>query len=81
MFEKYPEDIPWDIKTGSEKSLQIQWMLIKGKDIYTFTKSRIDNKFVYIQKNKGKTIAYKEYKARFTFQRLFDEGYELAAVA
>ena len=80
-FERYPEDIPWDINSNLDESLQIQWMLVKGKNIYTFTRSRIDNKYVYIQKNKGEKKAFKEYTARFTYQRLFDEGFELAAVA
>ena len=80
-IEKFPEDIPWDIESNLDKSLQIQWMLAKGENIYTFTRSRMDEKYVYIQKNKGKKKPFKEYTARFTYQRLFDDGYVLAAVA
>ena len=80
-IEKFPEDIPWDIKSNLDKSLQVQWMLAKGENIYTFTRSRMDEKYVYIQKNKGKKKPFKEYTARFTYQRLFDDGYVLAAVA
>ena len=56
-------------------------MLSKADIVYTFTRSRIDDNYVYIQKNNGKRKAYKEYQARFTYQRLFDEGYSLAAVS
>ena len=80
-IEKFPEGIPWDIESNLDKSLQVQWMLAKGENIYTFTRSRMDNKYVYIQRNKGKKKAFKEYAARFTYQRLFDDGYVLAAVA
>ena len=74
---KYPENIPWDLNIDQYKS--IQWILTKADIFYTFTRSRIDDKYVYIQKNDGKRKAYKEYEARFTYQRLFDEGYSLAA--
>lgn len=78
--EKYPENIPWDLTTIDEnKCKSIEWMLSKADIVYTFTRSRIDDKYVYIQKNDGKRKAYKEYEARFTYQRLFDEGYSLAA--
>ncbi len=78
--EKYPENIPWDLTTiDQSKYKSIQWMLSKSDIVYTFTRSRIDANYVYIQKNDGKRKAYKEYEARFTYQRLFDEGYSLAA--
>ena len=77
--EKYPEDIPWDLNIQADKHKSIQWMLAKADIVYTFTRSRIDDNYVYIQKNDGKRKAYKEYEARFTYQRLFDEGYSLAA--
>ena len=79
ISEKYPENIPWDFNIDESKDKSIQWMLSKAGIVYTFTRSRIDNKYVYIQKNDGKRKAYKEYDARFTYQRLFDEGYSLAA--
>tara|TARA_B100001250_G_scaffold322863_1_gene286163 strand:- start:39 stop:284 length:246 start_codon:yes stop_codon:yes gene_type:complete len=79
ILEKYPEDIPWDLNIHKSKS--IQWMLTKADNVYTFTRSRINNKYVYIQKNDGKRQAFKEYEARFTYQRLFDEGYLLAVVS
>ncbi len=81
ILEKYPEHIPWDFKTDKNNYKQIQWMLTKADIVYTFTRSRIDDKYVYIQKNDGKRKAFKEYEARFTYQRLFDEGYALAAVS
>ena len=78
--EKYPENIPWDFTTANQnKYKSIQWMLSKEDIFYTFSRSRIDDNYVYIQKNNGKRKAYKEYEARFTYQRLFDEGYTLAA--
>ena len=78
--EKYPENIPWDLTTIDQRNYKsIQWMLSKADIVYTFTRSRIDNNYVYIQKNDGKRKAFKEYEARFTYQRLFDEGYSLAA--
>ena len=80
--EKYPEKAPWDLTTiDQSKYKSIKWMLSKSDIVYTFTRSRIDDKYVYIQKNNGKRKAFKEYEARFTYQRLFDDGYSLAAVS
>ena len=81
ILEKYPENIPWDLHLQQNKSIPKKWMLTKADNVYTFTRSRIDKKYVYIQKNDGQKKAFKEYEARFTYQRLFDEGYLLAAVA
>ncbi len=81
ILEKYPENIPWDLNTHQEEFKSIQWMLTKADNVYTFTRSRIDDKYVYIQKNGGNRKAFKEYEARFTYQRLFDDGYLLAAIA
>ena len=80
-LEKYPQDMPWDSNTNLDRSLDIKWMLTNEENIYIFKRSRINEKYIYIQKNKGKKKAVEEYKARFTYQRLFDEGYLLAAVA
>ena len=79
--EKYPVNIPWDSESNLDKSINIKWMLTKGENVYTFKRSRMNNEYVYIQRNRGNFKVYKEYKARFTYQRLFDEGYLLAAVA
>ena len=81
IFEKYPEDIPWDSKSNLDNSIDVRWMLTKEGNVYTFSRSRLNDKYVYIQRNKGKKRAVKEYTARFTYQRLFDDGYLLAAVA
>tara|TARA_Y100001968_G_C19082544_1_gene583717 strand:+ start:368 stop:619 length:252 start_codon:yes stop_codon:yes gene_type:complete len=80
ILEKYPENIPWDLNINGPNYKSIQWVLTKADIVYTFTRSRINDKYVYIQKNDGKSQAFKEYDARFTYQRLFDEGYSLAAV-
>ena len=78
--EKYPENIPWDLTAIDQSQYKsIQWMLTKADIVYTFTRSRIDKNYIYIQKNDGTGKAYKEYEARFTYQRLFDDGYSLAA--
>ncbi len=77
--EKYPENIPWDLNIDQSQSKSIRWMLSKADIVYTFTRSRIDDNYVYIQKNDGNRKAYTEYEARYTYQRLFDEGYSLAA--
>ena len=79
ILEKYPENIPWDLNIDQNKQKSMQWILTKSDVVYTFTRSRIDQKYVYIQKNGGKRKAFKEYEARFTYQRLFDDGYYLAA--
>tara|TARA_B100000945_G_C19836446_1_gene347406 strand:+ start:254 stop:505 length:252 start_codon:yes stop_codon:yes gene_type:complete len=81
ILEKYPEDIPWDINIEQRKNKSIKWKLTKADIVYTFVRSRIDDNYVYIQKNDGINSAFKEYEARFTFQRLFDEGYSLAVVS
>tara|TARA_B100000945_G_scaffold15249_1_gene11408 strand:+ start:2233 stop:2484 length:252 start_codon:yes stop_codon:yes gene_type:complete len=79
LIEKYPENIPWDLNNNESKNKSIQWMLSKPDIVYTFRRSRINDNYVYIQRNDEKRKAYKEYEARFTYQRLFDEGYSLAA--
>ena len=81
IVEKYPENIPWDLNIQQREYKSIQWMLTKADNVYIFTRSRINDKYVYIQKNDEKSKAYKEYDARYTYQRLFDEGYLLAAVS
>ena len=81
IIEKYPENIPWDLNTNEGKNKSIQWMLTKEENIYSFTRSRLNDEYVYIQKNDEEKKAFKEYEARFTYQRLFDEGYLLAAVS
>ena len=80
-IEKYPENMPWDSEINLNQNLNVEWMLTKSDDVYVFSRSRINNEFVYIQKNEGKKKAFSEYSARFTYQRLFDQGYELALVA
>ncbi len=79
ILEKYPENVPWDINIDQSNNNSIKWILSKADIVYTFKRSRINNKYVYIQKNDGIRKAFKEYEARFTYQRLFDEGYSLAA--
>ena len=81
ILEKYPENIPWDLHIEQQKYKSIKWVLANAGIVYTFTRSRIDSNYVYIQKNDEEKRAFKEYEARFTYQRLFDEGYSLAAVS
>ncbi len=81
IVEKYPENIPWDLNINNEDYKMLEWKLTKANNAYTFTRSKINDKYVYIQKNDGKRTAFKEYEARFTYQRLFDEGYLLAVVS
>ena len=81
MLEKYPENIPWDLNNEESKKKSINWILTKADIVYTFTRSRIDDKYVYIQKNDENRKAFKEYDARFAYQRLFDEGYSLGTVS
>ncbi len=79
ISEKYPENIPWDLNIVQTKSTSTHWMLTKADNVFTFTRSRMNDNYVYIQRNDGKSKAYKEYEARFAYQRLFDEGYSLAS--
>ena len=81
ILEKYPENIPWDLNIDDSKYKSVKWKLTKADIVYTFNRSRIDEKYVYIQKNNGKRKAFKEYEARYAYQRLFDDGYSLAAVS
>tara|TARA_B100001250_G_scaffold398560_1_gene406963 strand:+ start:88 stop:339 length:252 start_codon:yes stop_codon:yes gene_type:complete len=81
ILEKYPENVPWDLHIDQSKYNSIKWILAKSDIVYTFTRSRMNNNYVYIQKNDEKSKAYKEYEARFTYQRLFDDGYSLALVS
>ena len=81
ILEKYPENIPWDLNIQDSKYKSVKWKLTKADIVYTFNRSRIDEKYVYIQKNDGQRKAFKEYEARYAYQRLFDDGYSLAAVS
>ncbi len=81
IAEKYPEDVPWDLNINQKNNKSIHWVLTKAGIVYTFNRSQINDKYVYIQKNNGKKQAFKEYEARFAYQRLFDEGFSLAAVS
>ena len=80
ITEKYPENMPWDTNGQLDNTIKVKWLLTKSGINYTFTKSSINSKYIYIQKDNGVKKAVKEYSARFTFQRLFDDGYLLAAV-
>tara|TARA_Y100001968_G_C19293124_1_gene685235 strand:- start:361 stop:636 length:276 start_codon:yes stop_codon:yes gene_type:complete len=84
--EKYPENCPWDNQSNRNQSWRLSkvddpsqksWTLSKHGEVFTFKKSKLDHNFVYIQKNSGKSKAINDVEARFTFQRLFDQGYEL----
>ena len=77
ITEKYPENCPWDVKNNFKIPKQTSWTLTKDENVFKFTTSQIDNEFIYIQKNNEENKAFNEYKARFTYQRLFDNGYEL----
>lgn len=81
ITEKTPENIPWDYDSNYDEVCDVSWMLYRGSNVYIFSKSRINDQYVYIQKNKGQKKPVKEYNARLTYQRLFDDGFELAAVA
>ena len=63
ISEKYPENIPWDLNIDQKKCQTIHWMLSKADIVYTFTRSRIDDDYEYIQKNDGNRKIYKEYEA------------------
>ena len=80
ISEKYPKDIPWDIENNSKNATQKKWILKNNENVYTFNRNILDNDYIFIQKNNEVKQSYKEYKARFTFQRLFDNGYELSCV-
>tara|TARA_Y100001968_G_scaffold1093_1_gene826 strand:- start:114 stop:389 length:276 start_codon:yes stop_codon:yes gene_type:complete len=86
LREKYPENCPWDSTSKENKSWRFSklddpsqklWTLSKHGEVFTFKKSKLDSNFVYIQKNSGKSKAINDVEARFTFQRLFDQGYDL----
>ena len=81
ISEKYPKNVPWDLNIDQSNYKSIKWILSKADIVYTFTRSRINDKYVYIQKNDERKQAIKEYETRFTYQRLFDEGYSLVAVS
>ena len=51
ILEKYPDNIPGDLHIEQQKYKSIQWVLAKAGIVYTFTRSRIDSNYVYIQKN------------------------------
>ena len=71
--ERTPNNCPWDLDRNSNRS----WTLSKADDVFTFTKSKIDGNYIFIQKNEGKIQPFNTYEAGYTYQRLFDSGYEL----
>tara|TARA_Y100001968_G_scaffold301689_1_gene314228 strand:+ start:26115 stop:26363 length:249 start_codon:yes stop_codon:yes gene_type:complete len=73
LRERRPRNCPWNLEKNSSKS----WTLSKSGDVFTFTKSKIDGNYIYVQKNEGKKKPVSEYEAGYTYQRLFDSGYEL----
>ena len=75
ILEKYPENVPWDLNIDKSNFKSIEWILSKADIVYTFTRSRINDKYIYIQKNDGISKAINEYEDRFTYQSLFDEQY------
>ena len=77
--EKYPENCPWDSKMNPNDISRMSWTLTKDENMFTFTPSQIDDAYIYIRKNNEENKACNEYQARFTYQRLFDNGYELGA--
>ena len=54
ISEKYPENVPWDLNIDQNNNNSIKWILSKADIVYTFTRSRINNKYVYVQKNDGR---------------------------
>ena len=80
MIEKFPENVPWDLEKRQNHSVKKKWILKNDHNLYTFNRNILDDEYIFIKKNNEKKKAHKEYKARFTFQRLFDEGYELTCV-
>ena len=51
ISEKYPENVPWDLNIDQSNNNSIKWILSKADIVYTFTRSRINNKYVYVHKN------------------------------
>ena len=47
LLEKYPENIPWDFNIEKNKSKSIQRKLSNAKIVYTFTRSRINENYIY----------------------------------
>ena len=80
IIEKYPKDIPWDLDDSTNQLSQKKWILKNNENVYTFNRNLVDSNYIFIKKNNEVKKSYKEYKARFTFQRLFDNGYELSCV-
>ncbi len=78
--EKYPENMPWDSESQLESKTNVKWMLTNLENVYIFSRSRFNKEYIYIQKNNERTKAVDEYLAKYTYQRLFDEGYDLATV-
>ncbi len=79
--EKYPEHIPWDIKKEKKSnSYPKKWILKRNNNVFRFNRDLSSPGYIHIQKNDGYKKTVNEYQARFTFQRLFDDGYELTCV-
>ncbi len=71
ILEKYPENIPWDLSVNEDKIKYVNWILTKDENAYTFTRSHINGKYVYIKKNEYlKTDPYANSKTVCIYDKM-----------
>ena len=75
--EKYPEKCPWDYGPDQTRADDACWIMTNGEDMVTFSKSKIDSNYFYIEKNSEDRKSFLSFQARLTYQKLLDKGYWL----
>ena len=75
--EKYPDKCPWDAGPDQARANDPFWIMTNGEDMVTFTRSKMDVNYFYIEKNSEDKKSFLSFQARLTYQKLLDQGYWL----
>ena len=66
---------PWTDR--NRESTSGLWILKKGREFVTISKSEINKNNFYLQKDKDRKLIIDSLQARLTFHQLIDFGYKL----
>ncbi len=73
--QKAKVSAPWD--DSNQSHLKEPWVLGKGKEKVSFTRSKLENGAFIIQKNKERKLSLNSLQARQTYLSLVEQGYKL----
>ena len=68
---------PWDPSNDKPQSIKRIWILKKGRETVSFTRSNKDNNSFIIQKDKERSLSLASFQARATYHQLIQNGYKL----